>query len=264
MDLQLKGKTAFISGSTAGIGFGVAKIFLQEGAAVVINGRTDESVAKATQRLKAIFPNGKIEGIACDFSKTKAIENLLQTLPEIDILINNVGIYTSQSFVETTDQDWNNQMEVNVMSGVRLSRYLLPKMIEKNWGRILFVSSECATLVPSDLIAYSTTKTALLGVSRGLAQLTKGTGITVNTVLPGSTMTEGAELFLKNLAAKENKTIAEVEVDFFKEIRTSSLLQRFASVEEVANTIVYFSSPIAASTNGAAIKLDGGSMGGII
>lgn len=264
MDLQLKGKTAFISGSTAGIGFGVAKIFLQEGAAVVINGRSDESLTKAIQSLQSVFPQGKVDGIACDFSHPEEVESLLEKLPEINILINNVGIYTSQSFAETTDKNWTDQMEVNIMSGVRLSRYLLPKMISKNWGRIVFVSSECATLVPADLIAYSTTKTALLGVSRGLAQLTKGTGVTVNTVLPGSTMTEGAELFLQNLAKKENKSLSTVEKDFFTEVRTSSLLQRFASVEEVANTIVYFSSPIASATNGAAIKLDGGSTGGII
>jgi len=264
MDLQLKRKTVFISGSTSGIGFGVAKIFLQEGVSVVINGRSEESVTKAIQRLKSDFPNGAIDGIACDFLQTEAIENLLEKLPEIDILINNVGIYTSQSFSETTDKNWKEQLEVNVMSGVRLSRYLLPKMISKNRGRIVFVSSECATLVPEDLIAYSTTKTALLAVSRGLAQLTKGTDVTVNSVLPGSTMTEGAEQFLQNLAKKENKSLSTIEKDFFRNTRTSSLLQRFARVEEVANTIVYFSSPIASATNGAAIKLDGGSTGGII
>jgi len=264
MDLQLKGKTAFISGSTAGIGFCVARVFLQEGASVTINGRTDTSVTKAIEKLKADFPLSKIEGVACDFSKSREVELLLERLSDIDILINNVGIYTSQSFAETTDEDWQKQMEVNIMSGVRLSRQLLPKMIEKNWGRILFVSSECATLVPVDLIAYSTTKTAILGVSRGLAQLTKGTGVTVNTVLPGSTMTEGAEQFLQNLAKKNRQAVAEVEKDFFSEARPASLLQRFASVEEIANTIVYFSSPIAAATNGAAIKLDGGSMGGIM
>jgi len=264
MDLQLKGKTVFISGSTSGIGLGVAKIFLQEEAAVIINGRTDESVSNAIQGLKENFPMGVIDGITCDFSKVEAVENLLKKLPKIDILINNVGIFTSQSFEETNDNNWNDQIAVNLMSGVRLSRYLLPKMIKKNWGRIIFVSSECATLVPADLIAYSTTKTAVLGLARGLAQLTKGTSVTVNTVLPGSTMTEGAELFLKNLAKQKNKSLAQVETDFFSEERTASLLQRFASVAEIASTIVYFSSPIAAATNGAAIKLDGGSMGGII
>jgi len=264
MDLKLKGKTVFISGSTSGIGFGVAKIFLQEGALVYINGRTETSIDDAIQRLKAVFPDGKIEGIVADFSKAEEVEQLIKKLPHLDILINNVGIYTSKSFFETTDEDWSQHLEVNVMSGVRLSRHFLPKMLEKNWGRILFVSSECATLIPADLIAYSTSKTAALAISRGLAQLTKGTGVTVNTVLPGSTKTEGAEQFLSNLAKKENKTIPQVETDFFREVRPNSLLQRFASVEEIANTIVYFASPLSVATNGASIKLDGGSMGGII
>ena len=264
MDLQLAGKRVFISGSTSGIGFGVASTFLKEGAHVIINGRTDATVTKAVQQLITTFPDGKVEGISCDFSKPEAVDQLIKVLPEIDILINNVGIYESQSFSETSDKSWNDQLEVNVMSGVRLSRQLLPKMIQQKWGRIIFVSSECATLVPADLIAYSTTKAALLAVSRGLAQLTKGTAVTVNAILPGSTMTEGAETFLKELAKKQNKTIVQAETDFFEEVRTSSLLQRFASVEEVANTIVYFSSPLAAATNGAAIKVDGGSMGGTI
>jgi NAD(P)-dependent dehydrogenase (short-subunit alcohol dehydrogenase family) len=264
MDLQLKGKTVFISGSTSGIGFSVAKTFLREGASVYINGRTEISIAKAIQRLKADFPEGKTEGVASDFSKAEEVESLIEKLPEIDILINNVGIYTAKSFFETTDDDWNRHFEVNVMSGVRLSRHFLPKMLEKNWGRILFVSSECATLVPADLIAYSTTKTAILAVSRGLAQLTKGSGVTVNSVVPGSTMTEGAEQFLLGLANSKNKTTSQVEAEFFNEARPNSLLQRFASVEEIANTIVYFASPIAIATNGSAIKLDGGSTGGII
>lgn len=264
MDLHLSNKTVFISGSTSGIGFCVAKTFLQEGAIVYINGRTEQSVAKAVDQLQTAFPNGKIQGITADFADVESIGRLIQQLPEIDILINNVGIYASKSFFDTTDEDWSHHLDVNVMSGVRLSRHFLPKMLEKNWGRILFVSSECATLVPADLIAYSTTKAAILAVSRGIAQLTKGTGVIVNTVIPGSTKTEGAEQFLSNLAEKENKTIPQVEADFFREVRTSSLLQRFASVEEIANTIVYFSSPLAAATNGAAIKLDGGSMGGIL
>lgn len=263
MDLKLKGKIVFISGSTAGIGFGVAQAFLREGATVYINGRTKLSVAKAVDLLK-VNTSSKIEGVVADFSKKESVESLVRKLPGVDILINNVGTYTSQSFFETTDEDWQHQYEVNVMSGVRLARHYLPKMLEKNWGRILFVSSECATLVPADLIAYSTTKAALLAVSRGLAQLTKGSGVTVNSVMPGSTMTEGSGDFLTDLAKKENKSIAEAEMDFFRKVRTSSLLQRFATVEEIANSIVYFSSPLSAATNGAAMKLDGGSMGGII
>lgn len=263
MDLKLKGKSVFISGSTAGIGFGVAQAFLREGATVYINGRTKLSVAKAVELLK-VNAISKVEGVVADFSKKSSVESLMHQLPDIDILINNVGTYSSQSFFETTDEDWQHQYEVNVMSGVRLARHFLPKMLDKKWGRILFVSSECATLVPADLIAYSTTKAALLAVSRGLAQLTKGSGVTVNSVIPGSTMTEGAGDFLIDLANKENKSVAQAEMDFFREVRTSSLLQRFATVEEIANSIVYFSSPLSAATNGSAIKLDGGSTGGII
>ncbi len=264
MDLELTGKSVFISGSTAGIGFGVARTFLKEGATVYLNGRTESSVAKAMAKLKASFPDGIVYGIAADFSDGESVRSLLRQLPDIDILINNVGTYSAQSFFETTDADWQQQYEVNVMSGVRLARHLLPKMMEKNWGRILFVSSECATLVPADLIAYSASKAALLAVSRGLAQLTKGSGVTVNAVIPGSTMTEGAEQFLAHFAQKENKTVQEAEIHFFEETRTASLLQRFASVAEIANGIVYFSSPLAAATNGAAIKLEGGSTGGIL
>lgn len=264
MNLELKGKTVFISGSTAGIGFSTAQIFLQEGATVYINGRTNSTVDRAVELLKTKVPDANVSGIAADFSNKESIQSLIQQLPMIDILINNVGVYSSQSFFDTTDEDWEHQYEVNVMSGVRLARFLLPKMLDKDWGRIIFISSECATLVPADLISYSVTKAALLAVSRGLAQLTKGSGVTVNSIIPGSTMTEGAEQFLANLAAKENKTVAQAEKDFFKEIRTSSLLQRFATVEEIATSIVYFASPLAGATNGAAIKLDGGSTGGII
>lgn len=264
MNLQLEGKTAFITGSTAGIGFAVAKSLLQEGAKVIINGRKQAGIDSAIQRLKTAVPNADVKGIAADFSEVTEVDALLTQLPHIDILVNNVGTYSSQSFYETTDAEWMRQFEVNVLSGVRLSRHILPKMIDANWGRIIFVSSECATLVPSDLVAYSMTKAAILAVSRGLAQLTKGTNVTVNTAVPGSTLTEGAAQFLENLAAEENKSREEVETTFFSDVRTSSLLQRFASVEEVAHTITYLASPLAAATNGAAIKIDGGSMGGIL
>lgn len=264
MDLKLKGKTAFITGSTSGIGFATAKLLLQEGAQVIINGRHTESVTASIEKLKTLVPTAKVNGIATDFSNVKAIDSLLEQLPMVDILINNVGIFSSQSFFETTDKNWEQQIEVNLMSGIRLSRYFLPKMLKTNWGRILFISSECATLVPPDLIAYSTTKAALLAVSRGLSHLTSGTGVTVNTIIPGSTLTEGAKRFLDGVAAKENKTRAEVENDFFSKVRTSSLLERFASVDEIANTITYYASPLSAATNGATIKLDGGSMGGIL
>jgi len=264
MDLQLTNKIAFITGSTAGIGFAIAQALLQEGAQVIINGRTKKTITTAIQSLKKQFPAANISGLAADFSKPITIAKLLKDLPPIDILINNVGIYKSQSFLETRDEDWYNQFEVNVMSGVRLSRHCLPHLLQNNWGRIVFVSSECATLVPEDLIAYSMTKTALLSISRGLAQLTKGTNVTVNTIIPGSTLSEGAAQFLAEVAQKENKTTEEVASEFFTNVRTSSIIQRFASVAEIASMVTYLVSPLAAATNGAAIKVDGGSMGGIL
>ncbi len=264
MDLQIKEKTAFISGSTAGIGFATARSLLREGAKVIINGRSAEGVRTALAKLQQEFEAAHIEGIAADLGKPEEVQRLFTELPAVDILINNVGIYTATSFFDMKDEDWYRQFDVNVMSAVRLSRHYLPGMLERNWGRILFISSECATLVPADLIAYSMTKTALLAISRGLAQLTKGTAVTVNTVAPGSTLSEGAEQFLADAAAKEGKTVEAVEAAFFAEVRTSSLLQRFATVDEVASTITYLSSPLAAATNGSTIKVDGGSMGGII
>ena len=263
MDLELKGKTVFITGSTAGIGFATAKALLNEGASVILNGRTSASVEAAIKRLEQAFPDETISGIATDFSILGEVNNLLGNLPKIDVLINNVGVYSSGSFFETDDAEWYRQFEVNVMSGVRLSKSILPRMLANNWGRILFISSECASLTPPDLIAYSMTKAAILAVSRGLAQLTKGTNVTVNSVIPGSTLSEGAEQFLEDAAQKEQKTKDEIENVFFTEVRTSSLLQRFAKVEEVADTIAYIASSRSSATNGAAIKVDGGSSGGL-
>ncbi len=264
MDLQLKNKRAFVSGSTGGIGLAIAKVLAAEGAEVILNGRTQARIDKAIAQLKKELPDAKLTGIPADFSDPASVESLLNNLNSVDILVNNVGIFTSQSFADTSDSDWYRMFEVNVMSGVRLSRALLPGMLTRNWGRILFVSSECAMLVPEDLIAYSTTKAALLAVSRGLAQTTKGSAVTVNTVVPGSTLSEGAERFLQEVAEKEQISEAEVAANFFKNVRTTSLIQRFISTEEIANTIAYLSSPLASATNGAAIKLEGGSVPGII
>ncbi len=264
MDLKLQGKTAFITGSTAGIGFATAQALAKEGVNVVLNGRTKKKLDEAVQKLQQEFPETSISGLVADFGKLNEVAELLNELPGIDILINNVGIYFPGSFFKTDDEDWYNQFEVNVMSGVRLSKQLLPKMLDTNWGRILFISSECATLVPPDMIAYSMTKAAILAVSRGLAQLTKGSGVTVNTVIPGSTLSEGADRFLEQVAENDNKTKSQVEEEFFSKVRTSSLLQRFARVEEVGNTIAYLASPLSSATNGSAIKVDGGSMGGIL
>ena len=264
MELELQHKTVFITGSTSGIGFAMAEGFLKEGAHVFINGRTQKTVDMAIEKLKASVSGPTVSGIAANFKEANAIEIIQKTIPHVDILINNVGIFASKLFEETTDADWQEMFQVNVMSSVQLSRFFLPKMIAQNWGRILFVSSECAQLVPADLIAYSTTKAALLSLSRGLAQTTKGTKVTVNSLLPGSTLTEGAVTFLKDQASKDGKTEVQVAADFFKSDRNSSLLQRFAQPKEIADMALFLASPLSAATNGAAIKVDGGSVPGIL
>lgn len=258
MDLQLKGKTAFISGSTQGIGFAIAQNLLKEGANVVINGRTQSKVAEAVQRLQENHPSGAVSGLAADFSKVEEVNALLENLPEIDILINNAGIFEPQAFTDITDADWFKFFEVNVLSGVRLSRHYFPKMIAKDWGRIIFISSESAVNIPEEMIHYGMTKTAQLAVSRGLAELTKGTNVTVNSVLPGPTKSEGVAEFVKQLGAANNVSTEQAETDFFKDARPTSLLQRFASVEEIANLVTYVASPLSSGTNGSALKVDGG------
>ncbi len=257
MDLQLKGKTAFISGSTAGIGYAIAERFVNEGATVIINGRTQESVDAAVERLKTP-ENKSVSGIAADFSKTAEINTLLAKLPDTDILINNAGIFEPKPFEDIPDEDWFRFFDVNVMSGIRLSRHLFPKMLAKGWGRIIFISSESAVAIPEEMIHYGVTKTAQLAVSRGLAELTKGTGVTVNSILPGPTKSRGVGDFIHDLSKSSNSSPAEVEKDFFTNMRPNSILQRFADPGEIANTVVYFSSPLAAATNGAAIHVEGG------
>lgn len=258
MDLQLKGKTAFISGSTQGIGFAIAHKLLEEGAAVIINGRTETRINEAIDKLKQLVPDANVSGAAADFSKANEVNTLLESLPDIDILINNAGIFEPKPFVEITDEDWFRFFEVNVLSGVRLSRYLFPKMLAKDWGRIIFISSESAVNIPEEMIHYGTTKTAQLAISRGLAELTKGTNVTVNAILPGPTKSEGVGEFVKQMAASANITSEEAEKDFFKTARPTSLLQRFASVEEIANLVTYIASPLSSGTNGSALKVDGG------
>ena len=260
MDLKLKNKTVFISGSSKGIGFETAKLFLEEEARVIINGRTEDSVKNALKKLNS----PKVSGIHADFINNKEVDELISKLPDIDILVNNVGIFRGKDFKDETPDDWSDHIEVNLMSGVKLSKHFLPQMINRNWGRILFVSSECSTLVPGDLLSYSVSKASVSVFSSGLAKLTKGSNVTVNTIIPGSTLTEGSRKFLEETAKRENKTKDQVEREFFKDVRDSSLISRFLSVKEVANTILYFSSPLSSGTNGASIRVDGGSMGSII
>ncbi len=261
MDLHLKGKKVFISGSTKGIGFETARLFLEEGATVIINGRTKKSVEAALSSLNS----DNVSGLVADFLEDSQVETLIDQIPyDIDILVNNVGIFRGKEFKDETVDDWNDHFKVNLMSGVQLSKHFLPEMIKRNWGRIIFISSECATLVPSDLLSYSVSKASINVFSSGLAKLTKGTNVTINTVIPGSTLSEGSIKFLEETAKRENKTVEEVEKNFFKDVRSSSLLGRFARVEEVASTIVYLCSTAASATNGASVRVDGGSMGSII
>jgi len=264
MDLQLQDKTAFISGSTAGIGFATAHRLLQEGATVIINGRSQEGVDKAIDELKKLVVDANVSGIAADFSKVADIDALLKKLPEVDILINNAGIFEPKPFAEIPDEDWFRFFEINVMSGVRLSRHYFPLMLKKNWGRIIFISSESAVFIPEEMIHYGMTKTAQLAVSRGLAELTKGTNVTVNSILPGPTKSQGVGTFIDDLAKANNSSAEEVEKDFFNTARPSSLIQRFASVDEVANMIVYTVSPLASATNGASIRVEGGLIRSIV
>jgi len=264
MDLQLKNKIALVTGSTAGIGYAIAKQLANENAQVYVNGRTKERVESAVEKLKHETGNQDIHGLIADFSNSKDVENLIQQLPEVDILVNNVGIFEPKPFRDIPDADWMKFFEVNVLSGVRLARAYFDKMIAKNWGRIIFISSESAIQIPDEMIHYGMTKTAQIAVSRGLAELTKGTGVTVNTVLPGPTFSEGAGDFIEKLAKDQNKSIQDIEKEFFQYMRPTSLLQRFTSTDEVANMVAYIASPLSSATNGAALRADGGVVKGIL
>src|SRR5436190_4725377 len=256
MNLKLTDKTALGAGSTKGIGFAIAVGLAREGGRVIVNGRSEKAVAEATAQIKQTVPDARIEGFAGDLSTAAAADTLLQRFPLVDILVNSLGIFEPKPFEDISDEEWRRFFEVNVLSGVRLSRAYLPGMKERNWGRIVFISSESAINTPAEMIHYGMTKTAQLAVSRGLAQLCAGTGVTVNAVLPGPTHSAGVEEFAGQLSG--GKPFAEFEKDFFKTIRPSSLLKRFATTEEVANLVTYVCSSLSAATNGAALRVDGG------
>jgi len=258
MELKIKNKIALVTGSTAGIGFAIAKALANEGAEVFINGRTNFRVQQALRRLKKETGNQNIKGLVADFSNKSQIRKLIDRLPQVDILINNVGVFEPKAFENITDEDWFKFYEVNVLSGIRLSRAYFNKMIQKNWGRIIFISSESGVQIPAEMIHYGVTKTAQIAVARGLAELTKGTNVTVNTVLPGPTFSEGAGTFIKNLANEQGKTIQEVEKEFFQSVRPTSILQRFIDPDEIASLVAYLSSDLSIATNGAAVRADGG------
>jgi NAD(P)-dependent dehydrogenase (short-subunit alcohol dehydrogenase family) len=258
MDLKIKKKTALITGSTAGIGFAIAKALASEGALVIINGRTNERVNVAVESIKKATGNADVKGIAADFADKNQIQQLIDELPAVDILVNNVGIFEPKEFKDITDEDWLKFYEVNVLSGIRLSRVYFDKMIKQNWGRIIFISSESALQIPEEMIHYGVTKTAQIAVARGLAELTKGTAVTVNTILPGPTFSEGVGGFIKDMAKKSGKTTEEMEKDFFKTARPTSILQRFIEPDEIASLVAYIASDLSTATNGAALRADGG------
>jgi NAD(P)-dependent dehydrogenase (short-subunit alcohol dehydrogenase family) len=258
MDLQLTNKKALVTGSTAGIGFAIASLLAQEGAAVVVSGRSRQRVNEAAQRIRTETKNAQVMGVAADLGTREGVDLLTRDVPAVDILVNNLGIFEPKPFAEITDADWLRFFEVNVLSGVRLSRFYLPQMLQKNWGRIVFISSESAINVPVEMIHYGLTKTAQLALSRGLAELTAGTGVTVNSVLPGPTRSEGVERFVEDFAKRQGTDRAGFEAEFFRTVRPSSLLKRFATPEEVAAMVVYVCSPMASATNGAALRVDGG------
>jgi NAD(P)-dependent dehydrogenase (short-subunit alcohol dehydrogenase family) len=264
MDLQLAGKSALVSGSTAGIGFAIAQGLAREGAEVVVNGRTQARVDTAVATIKKKFPDALVQGFAGDLSKAEAADELFKRYPEVEILVNNLSIFEPKEFTAITDEDWQRFFETNVLSGVRLSRWYLPRMLKSDWGRIVFISSESALQIPAEMIHYGMTKTAQLAVARGLAELTSGSGVTVNSVLPGPTASEGVTDFVTSLAKQQNQSVEEFEQIFFDKMRPTSLLKRFASSEEVANLVVYVCSPLASATNGSALRVDGGVVRAIV
>ncbi len=258
MKIDLTGKTALVTGSTAGIGLAIAKGLAGTGAEVVVNGRSQAKVDAAIAAIGKAIPGAKVKGIAADVSTADGCKALAAALPEVDILINNAGIFEPKGFFDIPDEDWARFFDVNVMSGVRLSRAYMQGMLKRNWGRIVFISSESGLNIPSEMIHYGMSKTAQLAISRGLAELTKGTAVTVNSVLPGPTMSEGVETFVKDLAKQNGQSLDEAASNFVKQHRSTSLIQRFASVEEIANMVVFVSSKEASVTNGAALRAEGG------
>jgi len=257
MDLKLNDKTALVTGSTAGIGLEIARTLAVEGAKVFVTGRTQDKLDEALAGIRA-SGGAKVEGVLADAATADGASAILKAVPSVDILVNNLGIYEMKAFADIPDEDWLRLFEVNVMSGVRLSRGYFPGMLERNWGRVIFISSESGLAIPGEMVHYGMTKSAQLAVARGMAQQTKGTGVTVNSVLPGPTRAAGIFEFLKSVSANPNGTAAEHEAEFFEQHRTSSLLQRMIEPQEIASLVAYVASPLSAATNGASLRAEGG------
>ncbi len=258
VDLKLTGKVALITGSTAGIGFATARSLAGEGAHVYVNGRTQQRVDAAVAAIRLHAPHAKVDGIAADFSSAAGAETVIAGLPAVDVLVNNVGIFEPKPFTQIPDADWYRFFEVNVMSGVRLARHYLGGMLQKNWGRVIFISSESAIQIPAEMVHYGMTKTAQIAIARGIAESVAGSGVTVNSVLPGPTESEGVGGFVAAMARQQNKSKQQVEKEFFEHARPSSLIKRFATVDEVAAMVTYVAGELSSATSGAALRVDGG------
>ncbi|KRC61837.1 oxidoreductase [Agromyces sp. Root81] len=261
MDLKLDQKKVFVSGSTQGIGYAVAEACLAEGASVVVNGRAEQRVAEAVEQLRATAPGGDVSGIAADFTDPVQVQALLESLEDVDVLVNNVGLFDVAPFTDIEDDDWLRYFEINVMSSVRLSRHLLGAMLEKGWGRIIFIGTESAVDVPGDMIHYGATKAASLALSNGLAKLTRGTGVTVNTVLGGPTYSDGVAGVVEQIASAHSMSPDELKSSL---VRPSSLIQRFIEPSEIADLVAYLASPRSSATNGASLRADGGVLSTIV
>jgi len=258
MDLGLKGKTAVVSGSTAGIGFAIAAALAAEGAQVVVNGRTEARVNSAMEQIARRVAGAQLRAVAADLGTHAGVEAFLKKVPEADIVVNNLGIFEAKPFLEIPDSDWLRFFEVNVLSGVRLSRHFLPGMLKKKWGRVIFISSESAQHIPAEMIHYGMTKTAQVSIARGIAESVAGTGVTVNSILAGPTASEGVGGFVEDMAKQQGVTKAEVEKQFFSTVRPTSLLKRFETPEEVAAVVAFVASAQAVSINGSAVRAEGG------
>jgi NAD(P)-dependent dehydrogenase (short-subunit alcohol dehydrogenase family) len=256
MNLNLTDKTALISGSSKGIGFAIATQFAHEGARVIVNGRSNNAITEALAQIRRAVPDARVESFAGDLSTAEAVEDLLLQFPSVDVLVNNLGIFEPKPFEDIPDEDWRRFFEVNVLSGVRLSRAYLPGMKQRDWGRIVFISSESGIQIPVEMIHYGTTKTAQLAVSRGLAETCAGTGVTVNAVLAGPTRSAGVDEFVTQLSG--GQPFEQFEKEFFTSVRPTSLLKRFETPQEIASLVTFVCSPVASGINGAALRVDGG------